>query len=91
MTVSKKLALGSLEGLKRIATSGNNGSTNADKAAVQHGIKTAELRPKRLEAAEKKEWCKKTNGDVEAADKTVRELDAQMIAHKCYALSLIHI
>ena len=87
MMASQKNTMGSLEGLKRIATSGKNGSTNADKAVVQHGIKTLGLRPKRLEAAEEKEWYKKTNGDVEAADKTVRELGAQMIAHKCNACS----
>ena len=80
--VSKLIAIESLEGLKRIASSGKNGTTNVDKAAVQHGIKTAELRLKSLEAAEKKEWCKKTHGAVEAADKIMKELDAQMMAHK---------
>ena len=58
-----------------------------DKAATQHGIVTAELLLKLMEAGEEEERCRKDHADIEAAGKAKKVLEEALAEHRRLALT----
>ena len=82
MKIDKAMAVENLVGLRRIETELQRfGAKEVDKAALQHGIVTAEIRLQLLEANEAIERCEKANGDLDAASKAKKILEDQLAEH----------
>ena len=86
MKIDKAMAVENLVGLRRIETELQRfGAKEVDKAALQHGIVTAEIRLQLLEANEAIERCEKANGDLDAASKAKKILEDRLAEHQHFA------